>query len=60
MPDVVLCQELLHVHDGIIHLLFPLTLLGDGDCDDGDLLVIICNNNVFHDLSRVFLSLKVN
>ena len=55
MPDVVLCQELLHVHDGIIHLLFPLTLLGDGDCDDGDLLVIICNNNEFHELEQSFL-----
>ena len=45
MPDVVLCQELLHVHDGIVHLLLPLALLGDGDGDDGDLLVIIWKIN---------------
>ena len=46
MPDVVLCQELLYVHDGIVHLLLPLALLGDGDCDDGDLLVIVWKNKV--------------
>ena len=39
------CQELLHVHDSIVHLLLPLTLLGDRDCDDRDLLVVICNSN---------------
>jgi len=36
----VLGQELLHVHDGVVDLLLPLALLGDGDGDDRDLLIV--------------------
>jgi len=40
VPDIVLGQELLHVHDGVVDLLLPLALLGDGDGDDRDLLIV--------------------
>ena len=60
MPDVVLSKELLYVHDGIVHLLVTLALLGDGDGDDGDLLIISCNDRQVGRRSGIMLLLFVS
>ena len=60
MPDVVLSKELLYVHDGIVHLLLTLALLGDGDGDDRDLLIISCNNRQVGRRSGIMLLLFVS
>ena len=41
IPDIVLCKELLHIHDGIVDVLIVLAWCGHGDGDDSNLLLLL-------------------